>query len=205
MPGPRDVKGAVAPTLGVVLAWPYRVVLAGLYRANVRPWQLTLLSLAANVVVGWLLLTGRRLLPGLLLAPAGVLDVYDGAIARLQGTASRAGGFLDSALDRVSDVIVFGCLFWSLAGQGNDAAAGLALAALVLSFMVSQVRAEAEALHVPLTEGLVQRFERYVALMIGLTAPGALIPMLALLTALGAATAVQRAGSAWQRLAASPA
>ena len=54
-------------------------------------------------------------------------------------------------------------------------------------------------MHLPMTEGFVQRLERYVALIIGLTVPGALTPVLALLTALGAATAVQRAGSAWKR------
>lgn len=197
------MKGAIAPTLGVVFAWPYRVVLAGLYRAGFRPWHLTLLSLAANCVVGWLLLTGRRFLPGMLLIPAGMLDIFDGGIARLRGEASRSGAFLDSVLDRVADVIVVGCLFWSLAGQGqgHELAAGLALAALVCSFLVSYVRAQAEALHLPMTEGFVQRLERYVALIFGLIVPGALTPVLALLTALGAATAAQRVGSAWKRLA----
>src|SRR5205823_6126950 len=84
-----------------------------------RPWQLTLGSLAVNVAVGWLLLSGRRFVPGMLLIPAGVLDVFDGGVARMRGQDSRLGAFLDSTLDRVSDGILFGCLFWSLAGQGD--------------------------------------------------------------------------------------
>ena len=52
--------------------------IAGLYRAGVRPWQLTIASLAMNAVIGWLLLIGGRALPGLLLIPAGIFDVLDG-------------------------------------------------------------------------------------------------------------------------------
>jgi CDP-diacylglycerol--glycerol-3-phosphate 3-phosphatidyltransferase len=159
-------------------------------------------SLATNVVVGWLLLTGRRLLPGVLLLPAGLLDIFDGSLARLRGEDSRLGAFLDSVLDRVSDAIVFGCLFWSLSKQDLALQAGLCMAALAISLLVSHVRAEAEALGLSLSEGLMQRLERYVALMVGLTAPGALLPVLAILTGLGAVTVAQRGWSAWRQLAA---
>jgi CDP-diacylglycerol--glycerol-3-phosphate 3-phosphatidyltransferase len=189
-----------APALRAVFAWPFRWALSTLYRAGFRPAQITLLSLATNVVVGWLLITGRRLLPALLLLLAGLLDIFDGALARLRHEDSRAGAFLDSVLDRVSDVVVFGCLFWSLSGQGHTVGAKLALAAAVLTLMVSHLRAEAEALGVSLSEGLMQRLERYVLLIVGLGVPGALDVVLAILAALGAVTVVQRSRSAWTRL-----
>jgi CDP-diacylglycerol--glycerol-3-phosphate 3-phosphatidyltransferase len=135
------------------------------------------------------------------LAIAGMLDIFDGSVARARGEATRWGAFLDSTLDRVADVIVFGALFWSLAEQGHRTSAALALIALVASFMVSQLRAEGEAAGVALTEGIVQRLERYLLLLIGLMVPGALLPMLALLAGLGVLTAGQRAWSAWRRLA----
>jgi CDP-diacylglycerol--glycerol-3-phosphate 3-phosphatidyltransferase len=187
------------------MTWPYRFGLAGLLRAGLRPWHLTLLSLVGNVIAGWLLLTGRRLVPAVVLAVAGMLDIFDGGVARARGEASRWGAFLDSTLDRVADVIVFGALFWSLAGQGHRLAAGLALVALVASFMVSHLRAEAEAVGVALTEGVVQRLERYLLLLVGLLVPGALLPVLAVLAVLGILTAVQRAWSAWHRAASGPA
>src|SRR5205809_2981750 len=140
LPMPRRAKGAIAPLFRIVFAWPYRVALAGLYRAGIKAWQLTVASLVNNAVVGWLLLTDRRLLPGLLLLPAGLLDVFDGGVARLRGEDSRLGAFLDSVLDRVSDGIVFGCLFWSLAGQGRQTEAALALSTLAISLVVSQIR-----------------------------------------------------------------
>lgn len=200
VPPPRKTPSIIAPLFRMVFAWPYRVALAGLYRAGVRPWQLTVASVGVSAVVGWLLLTDRRFLPGILLLPAGALDVFDGGVARLRGEESRLGAFLDSVLDRVSDGVVFGCLFWSLAGQGMGVEAALALSALGVSLAVSQVRAEGEAVGVSLSEGLFQRLERYVALTVGLTAPGALFSVLAVLTGLGGFTAAQRLRFAWRRL-----
>lgn len=182
------------------LVWPYRAILAALYRLGVRPWQLTLASLATNVIIGVLLVQGKRFLPGALLIPAGAFDIFDGSIARLRGEEKRSGAFLDSVLDRVSDSILFSCLYWSLAGQGEDLEAALALATLVITLTVSHLRAEAEAAGVSLSEGFFQRLERYLALMIGLMIPRALLPVLLALAALGAVTLVQRAWSAWHRL-----
>ena len=200
MPAPRKTTGVFGPAMRFVFTWPYRAILAGLYRAGVRPWQLTLASLVANVVVGLLLLTGRRFLPGALLIPAGMFDVFDGAVARLRGEDRRVGAFLDSVLDRIGDMILFGCLYWSEAAQGHRLSAALSLVTLVTALMVSHMRAEAEAAGISLSEGFFQRLERYVAMIIGLTVPGALVPMLVVLVVLGGATMLQRGWSAIQRL-----
>lgn len=202
MPAPRLAEGVAAKPMRWVFTWPYRVVLAGVYKAGFRPWHLTLLGLVTNVWVGASLLRGQFLLAGLLLIPAGLFDILDGAVARLRGEDSRWGAFLDSVLDRVADVILFGCLFWSLAGQGLRLEAALALLTLVIALCVSHVRAEAEAAGVELTEGYFQRLERYVAMMIGLPVPGALLPMLVVLTVLGIVTLAQRVWSAVTRVAA---
>jgi phosphatidylglycerophosphate synthase len=205
VPAPRKQGSAIAPLFRAMFAWPYRAALAGLYRSGIRAWQVTVLSLAVNLWAGWLLLEGQRFVPGMLLLVAGVLDILDGGVARLRGTAGPAGAFLDSVMDRVSDFVIFACLYWSLAGQHDTLAASLALAGMVVSLAVSHVRAEAEALGLSLTEGFFQRIERYIALIIGLTAPGALTPVLALLTALGGVTVVQRLYSGWVQLRTAPA
>ena len=204
MPAPREATGLAAKPMRYIFTWPYRFLLAGAYKSGLKPWHLTVLGLLTNVVVGILLLQGQRLLPGLLLIPAGLLDILDGAVARLRGEASRFGAFLDSVLDRVSDVILFGCLYWSLAGQGEDLEAALALATMVIALSVSHIRAEAAAAGVSLSEGLFQRLERYVAMMIGLPVPGALLPALAILTVLGAITVAQRGWSALVRVGPPP-
>lgn len=200
MPAPRESKGLAGKAMRWIFVWPFRLVLAGVYRAGFRAWQLTLLSLATNAVLGWLLLTGARFVPGILLIPAGLFDILDGAVARLRGEVTRWGAFLDSFLDRIGDVILFGSLYWSLSGNGDRAAAGLALATLVISLFVSHIRAEAEDVGIALSEGLFQRLERYVAMMIGLMVPGALLPMLVILTVLGGLTVLQRGWSAIVRV-----
>jgi CDP-diacylglycerol---glycerol-3-phosphate 3-phosphatidyltransferase len=196
MPAPRRSGGLAGRVMRWIFRWPFKLVLAGAYRAGFRPLQLTFLSLAANVVIGWLLLSGRRLVPGILLVPAGLFDILDGAIARLRGEESRFGAFLDSFLDRVSDVILFGCLYWSLSAQHDRLAAGLALATLVISLSVSHIRAEAEDAGVSLSEGFFQRLERYIAMIIGLMVPGALVPALVALVVLGGVTVLQRGWAA---------
>ncbi len=200
LPAPRRNQSFIGPLFREVFAWPYRVALFGLYRAGFRAWQLTALSVVANAYVGWLLLQGDRFVPGLLLIVAGLFDIFDGGVARLRGEDGPAGAFLDSVMDRVSDMILFGTLFWSEAEQGRQLTASLSLSSLIVSLQVSYIRAEAESVGLKLTEGMMQRLERYVALMIGFTAPGALLPVLLVLTGLGGLTALQRAGSAWGQL-----
>ncbi|MFN2590688.1 MAG: CDP-alcohol phosphatidyltransferase family protein, partial [Actinomycetota bacterium] len=119
LPAPRRNESFMGPLFHDVFAWPYRLALAGLYRSGIRPWQLTILSLVANGFVGWLLVRGERLVPGLLLIVAGLFDIFDGGVARLRGEDSPAGAFLDSVIDRMSDIILFGALFWSEADQGR--------------------------------------------------------------------------------------
>jgi len=193
LPAPRENPSVTGPLFRWLFQWPYRFALGGLYRAGFKGWQLTALSLLANVGVGALLLTGRRLVPGFLLLGAGLLDVFDGGVARLRGEASHKGALLDAACDRASDGIVFGSIFLAeLTVHDEPFTAAMALAAMVVSLLVSHLRAEAEAAGLELTEGTVQRLERYVGLILGLTIPGALLPVLIALSAFGVVTTVQR-------------
>ncbi len=201
VPAPRENPSAIGPLFRWLFQWPYRIALLGLYRAGFKPWHLSALSLAMNIVCGVLLLDGQRLLPGLLLLPAGLFDVFDGGVARLRGEESRKGALLDAVIDRLSDGIVFGSIYLAEATVHDDElTAGLALAAMVVSLLVSHVRAEGEAAGVRMSEGTFQRLERYVGMILGLTIPGALLPVLAILTVLGAVTTVQRIGTAWRSL-----
>jgi CDP-diacylglycerol---glycerol-3-phosphate 3-phosphatidyltransferase len=192
MPAPRRNESAAGGAMQRVFAWPYRGVLAFLLWTGVRPWQLTLLSLALNGITGVLIVTGDWFAAGCVLILAGACDVFDGSVARHRGEARRTGAFMDSVLDRVSDMILFSCLFWRLAADGESLEAGLALVTLVVSLAVSHVRAEAEASGVTLSEGLFQRLERVLALIVGLLIPGAMLPVLVVLAALGVITALQR-------------
>jgi CDP-diacylglycerol---glycerol-3-phosphate 3-phosphatidyltransferase len=192
MPAPRRNDSAAGGAMQRVFAWPYRGLLAFLLWTGIRPWQLTLLSLALNIVTGVLIVTDQWFAAGWVLILAGACDVFDGSVARHRGEARRAGAFMDSVLDRVSDMILFSCLFWRLAADGEAFQAALALVTLVVSLAVSQVRAEAEAGGVTLSDGLFQRLERVMALIVGLLIPGAMLPVLVILAVLGVITLLQR-------------
>lgn len=189
---PREVKGLIAPLARIVLAPGWRWALRGLLRSGVTADQLTMASLAFNIVIAVLLARGARLVPGVLLFPAGLLDVFDGSVARARGSSGARGAFMDSLLDRAADASVLGAIFLSLSWQGKEGQAGLALGALAVSLLVSHVRAQAEADGVTMGEGLFARLERYVALMLGLTIPGALPYALGVLVVLGGVTVFQR-------------
>jgi CDP-diacylglycerol--glycerol-3-phosphate 3-phosphatidyltransferase len=196
MPAPRRNESAAGGAMQRMFAWPYRAILAFLVWTGIRPLQLTLLSLALNAACGWQILSGRWLVAAVLLLLAGLSDVFDGSVARHRGEAKRSGAFLDSVLDRVSDMLLFSCLFWALAVDGQTWQAALALVTLIVSLSVSQIRAEAEAVGVQLTEGLFQRLERFLALLAGLSIPGAMPIVLVVLATLGAFTVAQRGFSA---------
>ena len=200
LPAPRRSPSAIGPLFRWLFTWPYRFALAGLIRSGVRAWELTALSLLTSAVAAALIVRGAWFVPGLLLIPAGVFDVFDGAVARPRGEESRFGAFLDSVIDRIADALLFGAIFWSLSDMGLRLQAAFALAALVISLAVSHLRAEAEAHGVKMTEGFFQRLERYVALMVALTAPGAMLPVLVILVVLGGLTVLQRLAGAWTTL-----
>ncbi|MGZ8598272.1 MAG: CDP-alcohol phosphatidyltransferase family protein [Actinomycetota bacterium] len=199
MPPPRKNESAAGGAMQRLLAWPYRAILAFLIWTGVRPWQLTLLSPVFIVLTGWQIVVGNWLVAGLLLIVGSLLDVFDGSVARHRGEEGRSGAFMDSVLDRVSDMILFSCLFWSLASQAETVQAALALLTLIVSLGVSQIRAEAEAAGIELTEGLFQRLERMLALMIGLLIPGMMFPALIALATLGIFTVLQRGFTALSR------
>jgi CDP-diacylglycerol--glycerol-3-phosphate 3-phosphatidyltransferase len=201
LPAPRKNRSAAGGTLQRVLAWPYRAILAFLLWTRIRPWQLTLLSLGLTIVSGVCILRGDWFVAGVVLLFAGLADVFDGSVARQRGTQGRSGAFMDSVLDRVSDTILFSTLFWVLAERGDTTYAALALVTLVVSLLVSHIRAEAEAAGLSLTEGVFQRLERFLALMAGLVIPGAMRPVLVVLATLGAVTVAQRLWSAVRQLA----
>ena len=57
IPPPRKSPSIIGPLFRAVFAWPYRIALKGLLRSGFRAWHLSLLSLATNGVIGWLLIT----------------------------------------------------------------------------------------------------------------------------------------------------
>jgi phosphatidylglycerophosphate synthase len=93
-----------------------------------RPAVLTLAASSVGVGAGFAFGLGHAWLGGLLAAAAQVMDGMDGQVARLTGSESAEGAFLDSVLDRYVDLsIVFGMLL-----HGLRFSVGLDLGGIVL-------------------------------------------------------------------------
>ncbi len=165
--------------------------------ARLRPNQLTVLGLCCSVLSAAAFAAHRQRLAGVLLLLAGALDVLDGSLARVSGQVSPFGAFLDSVLDRYSDLLVLAgvvVLFMRLGWLGEVVAA---LAALIGTVMVSYTRARAESIGVECRVGLMERGERLLVLIAG--ALGDLLVPAVWIVAVGAnATALHRIVHTWR-------
>ena len=122
-----------------------------------------------GVVAGALIFFPRGdLLVGVLFITAFVFsDMLDGTMARMSGTSSPWGAFLDSTLDRIGDAAIFGGLVLYFAGPGeSDALAALALYCLVMGSVTSYARARAESLGMEAKGGIAERADRLVAILV---------------------------------------
>lgn len=143
---------------------------------RVRPDTLTMLGVAATVPAGVLFATGSVRWAGAVLLVASFFDLIDGVVARSQGTSSSAGGFLDSTMDRLADLIVYCGIAIGMARAADTGGVVLVSWALIGSVMTSYVRARAERHLDRLEIGLMERAERVavisLAAMLGLLEVG---------------------------------
>jgi CDP-diacylglycerol---glycerol-3-phosphate 3-phosphatidyltransferase len=97
-----------------------------------------------------------------------LLDILDGALARVGGKSTPFGAFIDSTTDRVGEGAMLAAIALVFARQDQDWAVMVAVAAVVGSFLVSYTRARAEALGLKGDVGLGSRAERVVVITAGL-------------------------------------
>ena len=137
---------------------------------HINPNLLTVIGVAINVGSGLLFGLGYFFSAGIVLIVANLFDMLDGQVARLSGRVTRFGGFLDSSLDRLSDMVAFVGLmvFYARDTQFHSTLnVFLAGAGLMGSVMVSYASARAESLIPKCDVGFLRRPERVVLLIIG--------------------------------------
>ena len=171
---------------------------SALGRSGLTPNMVTYLGVAVQAVVTYFILIDRLLIAGLVAIVAGLLDTVDGAVARARGLATKFGAFMDSTTDRLADALVFGPIAWLYLASPTAAAndqqwvGALALTVLVLSFLVSYVKARAEGLGFECNVGLIERAERLIIVIIGLVFSSVLPLALGLLALASLVTLLQR-------------
>ena len=97
-----------------------------------------------------------------------LLDILDGALARVGGKTTPFGAFIDSTTDRVGEGAMLAAIALVFSRHGKEWAVVLAVAAVVGSFLVSYTRARAEAIGLRGDVGLGSRAERVVLITAGL-------------------------------------
>ena len=141
---------------------------AALARVGFTANMLTVLgfgiALAAAVLAGvqWWLAAGLVSVFG------AIFDLFDGAVARATGTASKFGAFLDSSLDRWGEGFLFTGIAAGCIGAGQPLVAILAVVTLNSSVMVTYTRARAEGLGLKGDVGIAPRPERVAVIGAGL-------------------------------------
>jgi len=147
--------------LGIVLA-----------RAGVTADMLTVFGLLLQIAGLPLIITGHFGWAVLVGAVAAICDALDGAVARAGAGSTRAGAFLDSTTDRISELLIAAALVVYFVREGSWPPVIAALVFMGAAQMVSYTRARAEALDVDCKVGLMSRPERLVLLGIGFLCSG---------------------------------
>jgi phosphatidylglycerophosphate synthase len=176
-------------------------------KAKISPNAWTLIALLPAIAGFIALLYGQLLSGALLFIISGLMDAIDGAVARVTGTVSNFGAFLDGIIDRYVELLLYlGLLFF----LNNNYAPEIFFphvywVALLIAgaLMPTFVRAYADHRKV-VTEpedqkrmgGLVERAERmgliFAAMILGYFNPVFLIYLIAATAVLSHVTALQR-------------
>jgi len=171
-----------------------------LLRLKVTPDGITWFGCGATVVISFAFLAqGKFLIGALLFGLFSLIDLLDGTMARMLGTAGPWGAFLDSTLDRVSDSAVICALIYfyvnSEVSQRNVVVIA-GIVSLVMSLLTSYARAKAESLDAQCTVGIAERAERNLIIWIALLVSGLVTDVmpyaLVLLAAVSTITVIQR-------------
>ena len=158
---------------------------------KITPNGITMLGLAGTITAAVFVAQGKFGIGAAFFVPSAFLDLFDGLIARRRGMESKWGALIDSVSDRVGE----GALLIALAYRfrfERPRLAVVALSALVLSYLVSYVKARAESLGYRCEGGWAERPERAILYGAALLIVGAAEPMMWALAILAAATVVQR-------------
>jgi CDP-diacylglycerol--glycerol-3-phosphate 3-phosphatidyltransferase len=179
--------GARAKTKPIVLA---------LDGVGMTPLSISIIGLAITAVSGFIIAQGNLFFGALVFALGSAFDMLDGDLARLQGTVSAQGAFLDSCFDRLGEAFLFAGLTWyfaTLPGGAHATALVLITATVVGSLTTSYVRARAEGVGETCFVGFFQRTERVILLTLALLlGKWLVVPVLWFLSAATLGTTVQR-------------
>jgi phosphatidylglycerophosphate synthase len=169
------------------------------FRERTNPNLFTLMGFFSTLLASFLILEEFWISAGLFIILSGLFDLIDGVAARRLGKVTAFGGFLDSVLDRYSDLLFLLSLLIYYLKKGDPVLVILTSFVSIGTALIPYVRARAEAANVPCNIGLMERAERIILLSAG-TLLGWMNLMLWVLAILTHFTVVQRIYYVWKKL-----
>ena len=157
----------VTRAIGAICLVTLRLIIKLAVTLRIHPNALTLTGVLINIAAAWMLALGRFLPAGVLMVVANIFDFIDGKVAEERQLISPFGGFLDSVMDRFSDISLFIGLIYLYTELGRADYVVIAALAMMFSVMTSYTRARAESLIEKCKVGFMERPERIVLFMIG--------------------------------------
>ncbi len=134
---------------------------------KISPDVLTVAGMLAHFFLAWLIAIGEFRWAGIAMIFLAPLDALDGSLARKLGRKQGGfGAYLDSTLDRLAEVILFGGFIYYYFSQDDPLMLTVAYVAVTGSLMVSYSRAKAESLGYENKVGVASRVERYLLMIV---------------------------------------
>jgi archaetidylinositol phosphate synthase len=147
---------------------------------RIKPNHITVVSLLGHILVVVAIINNQLSQAALLLIVFGLLDVTDGALARIQKLQTNSGILYDAVSDRIKEVFLYTALaYWMVENEGLSSGT-ITVLALGTSFLSTYVRTKGQAILVSLKKispvnlnrtfgGGLMRFEiRMFLIVIGL-------------------------------------
>jgi CDP-diacylglycerol--glycerol-3-phosphate 3-phosphatidyltransferase len=153
--------------IGRSLDTPAHYIIHLIFRDKVTPSTFTFLGLFLNVGAAVIFMSDDLRWGGVIILIAGLFDILDGAAARTLGKVSHFGGFLDSVVDRYSDMLLLIGLILHYSFDRDIPLVALTLAVLLGTMLVPYTRARAEIFIPECKVGLMERPERIIVLAAG--------------------------------------
>jgi CDP-diacylglycerol--glycerol-3-phosphate 3-phosphatidyltransferase len=187
----------ITEQIGRVCQVPLNAIVRVFVWSGITPNILTFVGFVINLVAAYLFAYGYFRWAACVIVFAGLFDMLDGRVARVSNRVTPFGGFLDSVLDRYSDLsLLIGLLvyygrinrFWYVA---------LVAVGMIGSVMVSYTRARAENLIPSCKVGFLERPERVVLFIIGALFDR-MAPVLWIIAVLSNLTVIHRVIHTWR-------
>lgn len=136
------------------------------HRIKITPNLLTIAGLMFVFIGSYFIYLQDFLKAGIFILIGNLFDALDGSLARRYNLSSKFGAFLDSVIDRLSDILPLFALLYIFK---NDPLYFFFISvAIAGSVMTSYTKARAEGLGIECNVGLLERPERSIILIAGL-------------------------------------